>query len=73
VKYPHIKIAALKAAIILVPCWTTAWLTDKMVYVVPMLAATAIFAGTFDQQNTRRRVDDDGDGQDIETEITDIG
>lgn len=56
--------ACLKASIILGPSWLTAWLTDKMIYVVPMLAATAVFASTVDAQPLRRQVDDDGDGGD---------
>lgn len=56
--------ACVKAGIILGPSWLTAWLTDKMVYVVPMLAATAVFAATLDTQPLRRQVDDDGSGPD---------
>ncbi|WP_342075896.1 hypothetical protein [Yoonia sp. SS1-5] len=64
------KTAAIKAAIILVPCWTTAWLTDKMVYVVPMLAASAIFAATFDKSDVNRLVDEEAED---EIDIPDAG
>lgn len=55
------KEAVLKAAIVLVPSYTAAYLTDKMVWVVPTLAAAGFFAGTIslDQQNLRRRQDED--------------
>lgn len=60
--------ASIKAAIVLVPSYTAAFLTEQMVYVVPMLAATSFFAGTVDlkQRTTRRRVDDDADYQEEE-------
>lgn len=60
----QLKIATLKAAIILIPCWFVAWLTDKMVYVLPLLAATAIFASTLDAETNRRIDDDDAEGED---------
>jgi len=66
------KTAATKAAIILVPCWTTAWLTDKMVYVVPMLAASAIFAATFDKSDHSSFVEEDADDE-AELDIPDAG
>lgn len=61
-----LKNASLKAAIVLVPSYAVAFLTEQMVYVVPMLAATSFFAGTVDlsQATTRRQVDEDGDAQD---------
>ena len=40
--------AAIKAAIVLVPSYLAAWLTDKMVYVVPTLAAASFFAAEGD-------------------------
>jgi hypothetical protein len=57
------KEAALKAAIVLIPSYTAAYLTDKMVWVVPTLAAASFFAGTISlsEQSIRRRVDEDGD------------
>ena len=57
--------ATFKAAIVLVPSYTAAFLTEQMVYVVPMLAATSFFAGTVDlnQTATRRRVDDEAEYQ----------
>ncbi|CTQ34756.1 hypothetical protein JAN5088_03552 [Jannaschia rubra] len=66
-----LKNATIKAGIVLIPSYTAAFLTEQMVYVVPMLAATSFFAGTVDlnQKTTRRRVDEDeadeGGGEDI--------
>jgi len=55
----------VKAAIILVPTYTVAYLTDKMIYVVPMLVAASFFAHTFGLSSTKRNVDDnDSDGHD---------
>jgi len=45
----------IKAAIVLIPTYTMAFLTDKMVYVIPMLAAASFFANSFTLEN---RVDD---------------
>ena len=38
----------LKAIIVLVPTYITAYLTDKMVYVIPMLAAASFVAASID-------------------------
>ncbi|MGH1457660.1 MAG: hypothetical protein ACRBBT_02025 [Paracoccaceae bacterium] len=57
----HLKGAALKAAVVLVPSYSAAWLTDKMVWVVPTMAAASFFAATLEVTDTpiRRRVDED--------------
>lgn len=73
----HIRTAFLRAAIVLIPSYTIAFLTEKMVYVVPMLAATSFFAAAvdFSPSNLRRRVDEDesdDDNDDNETAL-DIG
>ena len=78
-----IKNAAIKASIVLVPSYIIAFLTEQMVYVVPMLAATSFFAGTVDlsEKTNRRRVDEDEANQSDEydeyemsmtTEVSDI-
>lgn len=64
----HLKTAALKAAIVLIPSYMAAYLTDKMVWVVPTLAASSFFAATIGltEQEIRRRVDEeDGDDSDM--------
>jgi len=51
----------IKAVIVLVPTYVTAYLTDKMVYVIPMLAATSFIAVSLTSSpNTERRVEEDG-------------
>ncbi len=65
----HLKAALIKAAIVLVPSYAVAYLTDKMVYVVPTLAAASFFAATLklDNDPINNRVDeDDGDGDNAE-------
>ena len=58
-----IKEASIKAAIVLVPTYTMAYFTDKMVWVVPTLAAAGFFAGTItiSEEVTTRRLEDDVD------------
>ena len=65
-KIENITIASIKAAIVLIPTWLVALVTDKMVFVVPMLAAASFFAGAVEltDENVRRRLDDDTDDGD---------
>lgn len=58
----------LKIAIILGPTYTMAYITDKMVYVIPMLAVCTLIAATYDDR-TKRRIEEDG----YKKDITDIG
>ena len=56
-----IKEGLIKAAVVLVPTYITAYLTDKMVYVIPMLAAASFVAASLTSSpNTERRVEEDG-------------
>ena len=56
-----IKEGLLKATIVLLPTYITAYLTDKMVYVIPMLAAASFVAVRLSSSpNTERRVEEDG-------------
>jgi len=59
----NIRAAAAKAAIVLIPSYGAAWLTDKMVYVVPTLAAAGFFASTLDltARGQPTRLDEDGE------------
>ena len=50
----------LQAAIVLVPTYITAYLTDKMVYVIPMLAAVSFVAASLSPSRDSRRVEEDG-------------
>lgn len=72
----HLKSAMLKAAIVLVPSYTAAFLTEKMVYVVPTLAAAGFFASTLDLGGGRslNRLDEDADDTtDSPTDADDSG
>ena len=50
----------LQAIIVLVPTYITAYLTDKMVYVIPMLAAASFVAASLSPSRDSRRVEEDG-------------
>ena len=50
----------LQAIIVLVPTYITAYLTDKMIYVIPMLAAASFVAASLSPSNLNRRVEEDG-------------
>ena len=67
--------ALTKALIVLIPTYIVAYLTEMMVYTIPMLAASSIFATTmFDKNKDELRVDEDGtpdDGGDSQDDGTD--
>ena len=46
-------------SIILMPSWTTAYFTDKVVYVIPMLAVTTFVVAQVMQHRNNRRLDKD--------------
>ena len=48
----------LQGIIVLVPTYTVAYLTDKMVYTIPMLAAASFIAASFSKDTTTKRIDD---------------
>jgi hypothetical protein len=50
----------LQAVIVLVPTYITAYLTDKMVYVIPMFAACSFIAASLSPSRLERRVEEDG-------------
>ena len=52
------KTAILRAAIVLVPSWSVAWITDKMVWVVPAVVASALVAASIQRGGHATRVDD---------------
>ena len=61
----NLRRALLKAAIVLVPTYTAAYLTGEMVWVVPTPAAAAFFAASIGSDpHLTTRVDEDGDGDD---------
>jgi|TARA_B100000427_G_scaffold324261_1_gene329109 hypothetical protein len=55
-----LSIGFVKATIVLVPTYITAYLTDKMIYVIPMLAAASFIAASISGDKLERRVEEDG-------------
>lgn len=60
-----IKDGLLKAIVVLVPTYITAYLTDKMIYVIPMLAAASFVAASLTNDKIHRRVEEDGWKKDV--------
>lgn len=50
----------IKGIVVLIPTYMTAYITDKMIYVIPMLAAMSFIAAGMFQQDKSRRLDEDG-------------
>lgn len=67
--WKNIKQGLIKAAIILVPTYITAYLTDKMIYVVPMLAASGFIAAAMFNDAVEKRVDDDSGYKELEGDV----
>ena len=61
---PNLRAAVFKALIVLVPSYTVAFLTDKMVFVVPTLAAAGFFASTIETRDVTRLLDEGPDAED---------
>ena len=55
----QLKRGFIKAIIVLVPSYITAYLTGQMIYVVPMLAASGFIAAAVFNDNFERRVEED--------------
>ena len=55
-----LKLGLVKGIIVLLPTYITAFLTDKMIYVIPMLAAASFIAASLTSSDTNRRVEEDG-------------
>ena len=58
------KKALIRGVVVLIPTYAVAYLTDKMVYVVPMLAAMGFVAASLFEDNTTQRIEDDGQYKD---------
>lgn len=69
-KIIHLRAAAFKAAVVLVPSYLAAYLTGEMVWVVPTLAASSFFAATIGltEQSIQRHVDQDEGGDTTEAD-----
>ena len=52
------KIGLIQAVIVLLPTYLVAYMTDKMVYTIPMLAAASFVAASFSKDTTTQRIDD---------------
>lgn len=62
---PNLRAALIKAAIVLFPSYAVAYISDKMVYVVPTLAAAGMLAATIETKDVNRMLDD-GDDSDTD-------
>ena len=56
------KEAVIKGLIILVPSWVVAYLTEKMVYVLPVVVVTGILSMAVIPEGKKRLDDDAADG-----------
>jgi len=55
-----------KGIIVLIPTYITAYITEQMIYVIPMLAAASfVAAGAFSQKRGRRLDEDSVSREDI--------
>ena len=62
-----IKIALVQGLIVLVPTYIMAFLTDKMVWTIPMLAAASFVAASIKKDLNERKIDEDGMRKDNES------
>ncbi len=60
-----LKKALVRGIVVLIPTYAVAYLTDKMVYVVPMLAAMGFVAASLFEDDTTKRIEDDGQYKDF--------
>lgn len=68
------KDAGIRALIVLIPSYAVAYLTDKMVYVVPTLAAASIFASSLAASDLKKISDgDDADADDADEGVDGSG
>ncbi len=47
-----------KSVVILVPCWIVAILTEQMVFVLPMVVVTSMWAMTFETKEKNKSLGD---------------
>ena len=57
--------AIIRGTIVLIPTYIVAYITDKMVYVVPMLAAMGFIAAGLFEEDTNKRIDTDATSKDF--------
>lgn len=56
----NLRVALIQGLIVLIPTYMVAFFTDKMVYTIPMLAATGFIAASLKVTDVKRKVDEDG-------------
>ena len=54
------KLSLVQAVIVLIPTYITAYISDRMIYVIPMLAACSFIAASLSPSRLERRVEEDG-------------
>tara|TARA_B100001013_G_scaffold19744_1_gene11091 strand:+ start:18 stop:212 length:195 start_codon:yes stop_codon:yes gene_type:complete len=54
------KLSLVQAVIVLIPTYITAYISDKMIYVIPMLAACSFIAASLSPSRLERKVEEDG-------------
>lgn len=59
-RFEGVGLASVKAAIVLVPSYLAAFLTEQMVWVVPTLAASSFMAATLRPVEVAQRTEQDG-------------
>ena len=64
-KMNGLKKAIIRGIVVLVPTYIVAYTTDKMVYVVPMLAAMGFIAAGIFEDDTNKRIDTDTTSKDF--------
>ena len=62
----NLKIALIQGVIVLTPTYSIAFLTDKMIWTIPMLVASGFIAASFKNDTAEKKTDDDREDHDIE-------
>ena len=63
-EYQEIKTRIFTSCYSFSPTYLVAYFTDKMVYTIPMLAASSFIAASISSRDTKLKVDDDAEGSD---------
>ena len=67
-RFSGILLASVQGLIVLFPTYLMAWLTDQMVWTIPMLAASSFIAASLKNDTTELKVDDGDSGNNNEIE-----
>lgn len=71
--FEDIKVAIVQGLIVLIPTYTVAYYTDKMVWTIPMLAAMGFIAASIKKQPLHRKIDEEGHKEGITHDPTEDG